>query len=90
VPAAYDELHAHPGWAAEAQTIQRLYLSGQKAEAEAVVPGELLEKTSLIGPEGYIKDRIAAYREAAVTTLNVTPMGADPMRSVARLKELVS
>ncbi|MDQ1516710.1 MAG: hypothetical protein QOE80_2540 [Actinomycetota bacterium] len=54
------------------------------------MPGELLEKTSLIGPEGYIKDRIAAYREAAVTTLNVTPMGADPMRSVARLKELVS
>ena len=53
-------------------------------------PAELLEKTSLVGPEGYIKDRLAAYREAGVTVLNISPMGADPLGSVARLKELVS
>jgi F420-dependent oxidoreductase-like protein len=86
----YNALVCRYGWEAEARTIQDLYLSGQKAEAEAAVPDELLEKTSLVGSEGYIKDRLAAYREAGVTVLNITPMGADPMDTVARLKELVS
>jgi F420-dependent oxidoreductase-like protein len=86
----YNALVCRYGWEAEARTIQDLYLSGQKAEAEAAVPDELLEKTSLVGSEGYIKDRLAAYREAGVTVLNITPMGVDPMDTVARLKELVS
>jgi F420-dependent oxidoreductase-like protein len=86
----YNALVSRYGWEAEARTIQELYLGGQKAEAEAAVPDELLEKTSLVGPEGYIKDRLAAYREAGVTVLNISPMGADPMGSVARLKELAS
>jgi len=33
-----------------------------------------VERTSLIGPESYVAERIAAYREAGVTTLNVTPL----------------
>ena len=35
---------------------------------------ELVEHTSLIGPESYVAERIAAYREAGVSTLLVTPM----------------
>ena len=46
----------------------------RKQEAEALVPAELVERTSIIGPAGYVKDRVAAYREAGVTTLNVTPL----------------
>ncbi len=33
-----------------------------------------MERTSLIGPESYVRERLAAYREAGVTTLNVTPL----------------
>jgi F420-dependent oxidoreductase-like protein len=86
----YNALVCRYGWDAEAKVIQQRYLSGQKGEAESAVPDELLEKTSLIGPEGYIKDRLAAYRDAGVTVLNITPVGADPMGTVARLKELAS
>lgn len=86
----YNALVSRYGWEPEARTIQELYLSGKKAEAETAVPDELLEKTSLIGPEGYVKDRLAAYREAGVTVLNVSPIGADPMGSIALLRELVS
>ena len=46
------------------------------ASAEALVPAELIERISLIGPEGYVAERLAAYREAGVTTLNVTPLAA--------------
>ena len=70
----YNDLARRFGYEAEAKAIQDAYLDGRKDEAEALVPAELLELTSLIGPEGYVRDRLAAYREAGVTTLNVTPL----------------
>jgi F420-dependent oxidoreductase-like protein len=70
----YNDLARRFGYEAEAKAIQDAYLDGRKAEAEALVPAELVELTSLIGPEGYVRERLAAYREAGVTTLNVTPL----------------
>jgi len=57
---------------------------------EAAVPAALLESLSLIGPEGYVKEHIAALEAAGVTLLDVQPVGPDPMGDVARVKELVS
>ena len=70
----YNDLARRFGYEAEAKAIQDAYLEGRKAEAEALVPAELVERTSLIGPESYVRERLAAYREAGVTTLNVTPL----------------
>ena len=70
----YNDLACRLGYEAEAKAIQDAYLDGRKQEAEALVPAELVERTSMIGPAGYIKDRVDAYREAGVTTLNVTPL----------------
>jgi F420-dependent oxidoreductase-like protein len=70
----YNDLARRLGYEAEAKAIQDAYLDGRKAEAEALVPAELVERTSLIGPEGYVRERLAAYRESGVTTLNVTPL----------------
>jgi F420-dependent oxidoreductase-like protein len=70
----YNDLACRLGYEAEAKAIQEAYLDGRKQEAEALVPAELAELTSLIGPESYVRERLAAYREAGVTTLNVTPL----------------
>jgi F420-dependent oxidoreductase-like protein len=70
----YNTLACRYGYEAEAKAIQDAYLEGRKAEAEALVPAELLELTSLIGSEAYIRDRLAIYREVGVTTLNVMPL----------------
>ena len=83
----YNDLTRRYGFEYEALEIQDLYLSGKREEAAAAVPAELLELTSLIGPPGYVKERIAAYREAGVTVLNVTPIGPDPLSTLERLKE---
>jgi F420-dependent oxidoreductase-like protein len=72
----YNDLARRFGYEAEAKAIQDAYLDGRRAEAEALVPAELVERTSLIGPEGYVRDRLAAFRESGVTTLNVTPLAA--------------
>ena len=70
----YHDLACRYGYEEEANRIQDAYLAGRKDEAAALVPAELVEKTSLIGPHGYVKERLAAYQEAGVTTLNVTAL----------------
>lgn len=74
------------GYVDEAHRIQDLYLAGRKDEAAAAVPAGLLERTSLIGPAGYVKERVEAYRAAGVTFLNVQPVGPDPVRDLERLR----
>jgi F420-dependent oxidoreductase-like protein len=82
----YNSLVTRYGYEQEAAEIQDLYLAGDKQGAAAKVPTELLEKTSLCGSEGYIKDRIAAYKEAGVTVLQVTPFAENPADVVEKLK----
>jgi hypothetical protein len=86
----YNQLVQRYGYEAEALEIQELYLSGKKKEAEALIPDELLELTNLVGPESYIKERLAAYTEAGVTVLNMTPVGPDPAEIVGKVKGWVS
>jgi F420-dependent oxidoreductase-like protein len=82
----YNALACRYGYEKEAAEIQDLYLSGHKAEAAAKVPADLLEAMSLCGPEGYIKERLAAFAEVGVTHLNVTPVGGDPVAMIETLR----
>ncbi|MDQ6674226.1 MAG: LLM class F420-dependent oxidoreductase [Chloroflexota bacterium] len=86
----YNDLIRMYGYEAAATDIQDLYLSGQKQAAEARVPAELLESLSLIGSAGYVKDRIAAFKAAGVTLLDLQPIGPNPVQDVARVKEWAS
>ena len=70
----YNELCVRYGFEKEAQVIQDLYLEGKKREAEAAVPAEFLELTTLCGPAGYVAERVAAFKAAGVTHLQVLPV----------------
>jgi F420-dependent oxidoreductase-like protein len=88
----YHELACRYGFEEEADQIQALYLSGKKQEAEALVPEELLEKTTLCGPKGYVAERIAAFKDAGVTHLQVQPLaqeGQSAAELIATVKELI-
>ena len=82
----YNDLLCRYGWEAEAERIQDLYLDGRKDEAAALVPEEFLRLTNLVGPEGFVRDRLAAYAEAGVTVLNVIPVGGDPVGVIEKLR----
>jgi F420-dependent oxidoreductase-like protein len=73
----YNHLARRYGYEEAAEEIQNLYLDGKKDEAAAAVPREMLEKTSLIGPESHVRERLAALKESGVSTLNVTPLAQD-------------
>lgn len=85
----YNTICQKYGYEAEAAEIQDLYLDGKKEEAAAAVPAEMLEKTNLVGPAGYVKERIAAFKEAGVTHLSVNAVGADPVTTIEQLKSLL-
>ncbi|HTF53170.1 MAG TPA: LLM class F420-dependent oxidoreductase [Pseudonocardia sp.] len=85
----YNDLACRYGFEAAAKTVQDLYLDGKKDEAAAALPDELLDGIGLIGPEGRIKERLAALAEAGVTTLNLTPLGNSAAATVPQIERIV-
>jgi len=85
----YNTIFQKYGYVQEAIDIQDLYLEGKKAEAAARVPSEMLANSNLVGPKSYIKERLAAYKEAGVTILSVTPVGDDAVGTIETLRELI-
>jgi F420-dependent oxidoreductase-like protein len=59
------------GYGTAARAIQDLYLSGKREEAESVVPVDLIDGISLLGPWQRVAERMRAFAESGVTTLSV-------------------
>ena len=85
----YNDLACRYGFEAAAKQVQDLYLDGKKAEAAAALPDALIDGVGLLGPEGLIRERLAALAESGVTTLNMTPLGADPAATVDQIERIV-
>jgi F420-dependent oxidoreductase-like protein len=81
----YNELACRYGFEAAAKQIQDLYLDGKKAEAAMAVPDQLADEVSLVGPKERIRDRLAAWRESGVTTLNATTFQVEALRLLAEI-----
>ena len=83
----YNDVAIKLGYEGAAKTIQDLYLDGKKTEAAAAVPDKLIDEISLVGPADRIKDRLAAWRQAAkdrsVGTMVLKGASIEVMRVVA-------
>ena len=84
----YHNLATNYGYGEVADQIQDLYLAGKKTEAIAAVPDDLVRNVSLVGPRGYVKERVAAYAEAGATTLLLQPLSGDRRETVTFVEEL--
>src|SRR6201991_3763126 len=85
----YHNLATRYGYGEVADKIQELYLSGRKREATDLVPDELVRAMSLVGPRGFVSERLAAFAEAGVTTLLVSPAATDADESVRYVTEVL-
>lgn len=65
--------------------VQEAYLDGRKDEAAALLPTELIDSMTLIGPEDKIRADLERWRESIVTTLLVS---GDPA-TLRRIADLV-
>ena len=60
----YNNYAKRLGFEEAAVKIQDLYLAGQRDEAMAAVPAELIDACHLVGPADRIKDRLQRWQEA--------------------------
>lgn len=85
----YHKLATRYGFGEVADHIQDLFLAGKKEEAIAAVPDDLVRHVSLVGPRGFVKERLAAYAEAGVTTMLVHPLAVDDAEALRYTEQLV-
>jgi F420-dependent oxidoreductase-like protein len=87
----YNRIMQRYGFVEAAKQIQDLYLDGKKEDAAAAIPTELIDLVTLAGPRDVVRDRLAAFRDAGVGTLMVSPMAftaedrIEQLRAVAEL-----
>ena len=77
--------------AGELGELRRLQTEIEAAESSGAVPRSLLEGISLIGSKSHVAERLAAYKEAGVTTLNVQPLAhthAERVRLIEQIKAM--
>ena len=67
----YNDLFKRYGYEQEAQEIQDLFLSGKRDEAFSKVPDDYVDRASLTGDEGRVRERSEVYKEVGVTYLNI-------------------
>ena len=81
----YNDLAVRYGFEAAAARIQELYLAGDKAEAVNAVPNELVDAVALCGTKERIRDRLALWRAAPITTLNLQIYDIETMQTMCEL-----
>jgi F420-dependent oxidoreductase-like protein len=84
----YNALMRQYGFVDAAIKVQQLYLDGLVDEAAAALPAELIDQVTLCGPDDVVRDRLAAYRDAGVRTLMITPVADSISRRVAQLRRI--
>lgn len=84
----YNQLACKYGYEAEAKEIQDLYLSGQKQEAAAAVPDDLVDAISLVGDEDAIRRQLRAMWDGGVRTLLLNPLASTPDERVSQVRRL--
>lgn len=73
----YNDAFKRAGYEEAAVKVQSLWVEGKKEEAIRAVPDEMVLKTSLIGTEDMVRERLRAYRDAGVTTMRLSTGGKD-------------
>lgn len=67
----HKELMGRMGFEEEANRIQELFMAGRRDEAVAVVPDQLADEISLVGPKERIKEKLQDWEKSPVTSLLV-------------------
>ncbi len=82
----YNDAFCRAGYEDVAKAVQSLWVAGKRDEAIRRVPDELVLKTSLIGTEDMVKERLKAYRQVGVNTLRLSTGGTTWAERTAALE----
>ncbi|MDQ2754868.1 MAG: LLM class flavin-dependent oxidoreductase, partial [Actinomycetota bacterium] len=79
----HSDVFARMGYESEVARIQDLFLEGHRDAAVAAVPDQLVNDISLIGPVGKIRDQVAQWAEAGITTMVVMSRSTAELERIA-------
>lgn len=86
----YNEVARRYGYVEEAAEIQDLFLSGDKGAAAERVTDAMVDEFSVIGPEGYVKERLAAFKESGCAGLLVSVIGMSQRQRLEALEKIIA
>jgi F420-dependent oxidoreductase-like protein len=86
----YNAAFERQGYGDDVRAVQDLWLAGERERAADRVPLDLGRRTNLLGPPDVVRERIALYRAAGVTTLQAKLTGPldERLTTLATLIEL--
>jgi len=84
----YNDAYCRAGFAEDARAIQDLWLGGQREEAAARVPTEMVTQFSAVGTSAMVRERFAAYNAVGIDCLNVRFDGTPEAERCAVLEEV--
>ncbi|MBY6412660.1 LLM class F420-dependent oxidoreductase [Rhodococcus sp. BP-252] len=79
------QVYRRMGYDEEVAEIGRLFQSGRKDEAAAVVPDEMVAETMIIGNADHVRGEVKRWEDAGVTMLLVTAPTASRVRELGAL-----
>jgi hypothetical protein len=88
----YNAAYQRAGYADVATEVQQLWLEGKRDLAASRIPDEMVLRTSLLGSDAAIRERMRSYRDAGITTLRLDPGGrtaSERLDTLARAMDLV-
>ena len=88
----YNAAYRRAGYEDAGVEVQRLWLEGRRDEAAARVPDEMVLRTSLLGDDAAVRERLRAFRDAGITSLRLDPAGKgvrERLDTLARAMDLV-
>lgn len=81
----YNAAFSRAGFVDDAKAVQRLWLDRKRDEAARRVPDALVHHYAMVGSEQHVRERLAIYRGAGITTINVR---FPPMQAGERIPQL--
>ena len=88
----YNDAWKRGGFDAAAREVQSLWVSGQRDQAAAAVPDEMVLQANLLGDEASVTAQVKKYQAAGVTTLRVSPFGSGidaQLQTLGKLMDIV-
>ncbi|OOK75506.1 luciferase-like monooxygenase family protein [Mycobacterium kansasii] len=79
------DVYRRMGYAEIVDDVTKLFRSGRKDEAAAVIPDELVDDAMIVGDLDYVRKQIVAWEAAGVTMMVVSARSVEQVRDLAGL-----
>jgi F420-dependent oxidoreductase-like protein len=83
----YNDAVRRSGYEDDARAVQALWVAGKRDAAIARVPAELVLRFGLVGNAAMVRERIAVYRAAGITCINLRTQATDTNARLSALEQ---